>query len=259
MQAKEKFPEGLFINAEDPTRSLRSQPFEKGELILVGGENHITAHGKNFKQHYINLKDFAINNFTIEKICYRWSTQDYNTLDGLPYIGRLTANTENIFVATGFKKWGMTNSIVSGIIIKDLITKGENPWAQIYDPRRFISSANAGLSLVKQNIDVAKNLVKGKLAELPQDVKIQNGEGKVLEINGERIGAYRDQNGTLHRVDTTCTHMGCELHWNDAELSWDCPCHGSRFTYEGDIMEGPAHNPLKHLEDGKNKIDPNIL
>ncbi len=259
VQAKEKFPEGLFINAEEPTRSLRSQPFEKGELILVAGENHITAHGRNFNQHYINLKDFAINSYTIEKIWYRWSAQDYNTLDGIPYIGRLTSNIENVFVATGFKKWGMTNSVVSGIIIRDLITKGKNSWAQAYDPSRFISSAKAAKTIVKQNLDVAKNLFKGKFAELPAHIEVRNGEGKVLEINGEKVGAYRDEKGTLHMIDTTCTHAGCELQWNDAELSWDCPCHGSRFTYEGDIIDGPAHNPLKHLEDGKNKIDPNIL
>ena len=259
VKAKEKFPEGLFINAEEPRRSLRSQPFEEGELIFVGGENHITAHGRNFNQHYVSLKDFAVNHYTIEKICYKWSAQDYTTLDELPYIGKLTANTENIFVATGFKKWGMTNSIVSGIIIKDLITKGEHPWAKVYDPGRFISSPNAAKTLVKQNLDVAKNLLQGKLENLPQDIEISYGEGKVLEFDGERIGIYKDDKGSVHMVDTTCTHMGCELKWNDAESSWDCPCHGSRFTYEGNIIDGPAHIPLKHLEEGKNEIDPNIV
>lgn len=259
VQIKEKFPDGMFITVEDPGRSLRYQPFQGGQLILIGGEHHKTAHGNYFNQHYTNLKNFATDIYTVEKIWYRWSTQDYGTLDGLPYVGRLTPNAPNIFVATGFKKWGMTNSTVSGIMIRDLIIKGENPWTAAYDPARFISTTNAAATFVKQNLDVAKNFFKDKFTGLPDDVEIKNGEGKVLEIDGERIGAYRDDNGTLHMVDTTCTHAGCELHWNDAELSWDCPCHGSRFTYEGDIIEGPAHNPLKHLKEGKNEVDPNII
>lgn len=256
---KEDFPEGTFITAEDPGRSLRYQPFEGKKLILVGGEHHKTGHGNYFNEHYTNLKNFAKDIYSVEKIWYRWSTQDYNTLDGLPYVGRLRADTRNIYVATGFGKWGMTNSTASAIMLSDLIVKGENPWAAAYDPGRFISTGNAASTFVKQNLDVAKKFFKGKFEGLPKDVEVKIGEGKVLDIDGERIGAYRDEKGILHMVDTTCTHLGCELHWNDAELSWDCPCHGSRFTYEGDIIEGPAHNPLKHLKEGKNDIDPNIL
>lgn len=259
VQIKEKFPEGTFITAEEPARSLRYQPFEGGQLILIGGEHHKTGHGNYYNQYYTNLKNFAKDTFTVDKIWYRWSTQDYDTMDGLPYVGNLTGNTKNVFVATGFGKWGMTNSTVSAIMLRDLITKGENPWTAAYDPRRFISTTDAASTFVKQNFDVAKNLIKDKFQAIPEDVDIKNGEGKIVDVNGERIGAYRDDNGTLHMVDTTCTHAGCELHWNDAELSWDCPCHGSRFTYEGDIIEGPAHYPLKHLKEGKNKIDPNIL
>lgn len=256
---KEKFPEGMFITAEDPGRSLRYQPFDGRQLILIGGEHHKTAHGNYFNQHYTNLKNFAEEIYSVEKIWYRWSAQDYGTLDGLSYVGRITSNTPNVFVATGFRKWGMTNSTVAAIMIRDLIVKGESPWTEAYNPSRSIATTNAASTFFKQNLDVAKNFFKDKFGGLPSDVEVKNGEGKVLDIDGERIGAYRDEKGVLHMVDTTCTHLGCELHWNDAELSWDCPCHGSRFSYEGDVIEGPALNPLKHLEDGKNDIDPNIL
>jgi glycine/D-amino acid oxidase-like deaminating enzyme/nitrite reductase/ring-hydroxylating ferredoxin subunit len=259
VKIKDPFPKGVYITAEEPGRSLRSQPFEDGELVLIGGEHHKTGHGTNYNNYYTNLKNFAENTYTLEKVLYRWSAQDYGTLDGLPYVGRLTSKTPNIYVATGFNKWGMTNSTVSAIMIKDLILKGENPWTSVYDPSRFITSSDAMSTFIKQNADVAKNYVKDKLKPIPEEIEIKNGDAKIVNVDGQRIGAYRDDNGVLHKVDTTCTHLGCELHWNDAERSWDCPCHGSRFTYEGKVINGPAHLPLNHLKEGPNKIDPNIL
>jgi glycine/D-amino acid oxidase-like deaminating enzyme/nitrite reductase/ring-hydroxylating ferredoxin subunit len=259
VKIKEDFPNGMYITAEDPGRSLRYQPYEDGKLVLVGGEHHKTGHGTNFNQHYTNLKNFTKEIYTLEKVLYRWSAQDYGTMDGVPYVGHLTSGTKNIFVATGFRKWGMTNSIVSSIMFRDLIIKGENPWISVYAPSRFITTSNAASTFIKQNADVAKNFFTDKFKPLPHDVEIKNGDAKVISVEGQRIGAYRDENGILHMVDTTCTHMGCELHWNDAERSWDCPCHGSRFTYEGKIITGPAHHPLRHLKESKNDVDPNIL
>lgn len=258
VKIKEKFSDGMFINAEEPTRSLRSQPLDNGELVIIGGEHHKTGHGPNLLNHYEILKKFAEDNYNVIEIPYRWSTQDYNTMDGLPYVGHLTSRTPNIYVATGFGKWGMTNSTVSAIMLRDLITKGSNPWTDAYNPSRFTPSASAS-SFATQNLDVAKNLFKGKLEMLPETLDIKNGDAKVIRIDGHRIGAYRDEKGKLHLIDTTCTHMGCELQWNSAEKSWDCPCHGSRFTYTGQIMEGPALNTLHYYNDGKNKIDPNIF
>lgn len=246
VRAEEKFPEGMYITAEDPGRSLRSQPTNDGELILVGGEHHKTAHGEHFIKHYENLISFAKEHYTVLDIPYRWSTQDYGTMDGVPYIGHLTSKTPNIYVATGFSKWGMTNSTVSAIMFRDLIMKGENPWTNVYNPSRFTPSASAS-TFITQNTDVAKNFVKGKLEDLPAEVDLPRGEGKVIRHEGQRIGAYRDEDGKLHLVDTTCTHLGCEVHWNDAEKSWDCPCHGSRFSYKGDVIEGPAKKPLNYL------------
>jgi Rieske Fe-S protein len=202
--------------------------------------------------------EFANRHYNVENLYYRWSTQDYTTLDKVPYIGRLTARTPNIYVATGFRKWGMTNSTAAAMIIKDLIVKGENPWVPVYDPVRFVPNPSIQ-NLLSINADVAANLISGKLRPLPESFEIENGEGKAVEVDGQKMGAYRDEKGKLHLVDTTCTHMGCELQWNDAEKSWDCPCHGSRFSYEGEIIEGPAINTLQHDSRGHNKIDPNIL
>lgn len=243
VKAKEKYPGGMYINAEDPTRSLRHQPIKNGELILVGGEHHKTGQGKDTSEHYEALVDFAKNIFTIDDILFRWSTQDCMTIDGIPYVGHFNSNTPNLYIATGFQKWGMTNSMVSAMLIRDLIVKGKSPWQDVYNPSRKTILASAK-DFIVQNINVAEQLIDGKLSPVPDDIDVKNGEGKVVMVDGKRAGAYRDEKGNLHLVNTTCTHMGCELNWNSAERTWDCPCHGSRFTYDGKIIEGPA---TKHL------------
>lgn len=257
VKVKEKYPGGMYITAESPGRSIRFQPYEGGELVIIGGEHHKTGQGNNMNMHYENLIGFANNNFTLEDVMYRWSTHDYTTLDDVPYVGRIKSNVPNIYVATGFGKWGMTNSTVSAMIISDLILKKENPWAKLYSPSRPITLTAIG-KLIVENADVAKHLISGKLEALSKDIDLKNGEAQAVNIDGQRIGAFRDDEGKLHMIDTTCTHMGCEVQWNEAERSWDCPCHGSRFTYEGDIIEGPALNPLKHLDDLPNHIEPKI-
>jgi glycine/D-amino acid oxidase-like deaminating enzyme/nitrite reductase/ring-hydroxylating ferredoxin subunit len=258
VKIKDKFPEGMFITAEDPGRSLRSQKFGSDEIILVGGEHHKTGSEKYTNVHYENLSKFAKDTFDLQGILYRWSTQDCMTVDSVPYVGYLTSKTSNILVATGFGKWGMTNSTAAANILTDLITKGESPWAPVFNPSRFDIIAS-GAKLVSENLDVALTLLGGKITPAPKDVDIKNGEAKVMNIDGEKVGAYRDDQGELHILDITCTHLGCELVWNEAEKTWDCPCHGSRFSFDGVNIEGPAFNPLKHVGEGINKKDPNIF
>ncbi|MGR6836058.1 FAD-dependent oxidoreductase [Syntrophomonas erecta] len=257
VKIKEKFPAGMFITAEDPGRSLRSQDYEDGELVLVAGEHHKSGHDDNTSLHYQNLLAFAHDTFQVKKAIYRWSTQDCMTIDGVPYVGNLTSRSPKLYVATGFGKWGIANGTAAAMILTDLITKGDNPWAQVYNPSRFTpSSIKSFLSL---NLDVAKSLIAGKLEKVSADIEIPPGEARVIDIEGEKVGAYRDEEKNLHIVDTTCTHLGCELKWNNAEKSWDCPCHGSRFTYEGDIVEGPAICRLHNLKDAPNRVEAKII
>src|SRR5690606_16548272 len=140
------------------------------------------------------------------------------------------------------------NSMVSAMILRDLIIKGESSWEDVYNPSRktIISSAK---NFIVENYNVAEQLLNGKLSQLSKELELAPGEAKVLKIDGERVGAFKDENGTVHLVDTTCTHMGCELNWNEAEKSWDCPCHGSRFSYEGEVISGPAVKPLTFSND----------
>jgi len=250
IKAAEPYPGGMYINAEKPTRSLRSQKTEDGELILVGGAHHKAGQCEDTLEKYGDLFDFANPYFTLSDIPYRWSTQDCMTLDNIPYVGNFTDDTPNLYIATGFGKWGMTNSMASGLLLRDLIVKGDNPWKDVYNPSREAKAASA-ISFVTENLNVAKNLIGGKLEQPAEgeDIELAVGEGKVVELNGKRAGAYRHDDGLLYIVNTTCTHMGCELNWNTAERTWDCPCHGSRFSYEGKIIEGPAVKELNMDED----------
>lgn len=248
VRMKEKYPGGMYITAEEPGRSLRSQMTDDGELVIIGGEHHKTGQGEDTIKHYNALVDYSYENFTVEDIPYRWSTQDCMTLDDVPYVGHFTSDTPNMFIATGFGKWGMTNSTASSMILRDMIMEGRSPWQDVYNPSRQTIMASAK-SFIVENLNVAKELIKGKTTPVPDETNIQTSEGKVIKAEGQRAGAYRDNQGTLHVVNTTCTHMGCELMWNSAEKSWDCPCHGSRFSYEGDIVEGPAVSPLDKSND----------
>lgn len=256
IKTDEQISGGMFLGLDMPY-SFRKQTNGTEDLLIVVGEPHKTGHGGSTIKHFENIIHFAKKTFNTKDIPYNWSTQDCMTMDSIPYIGRLTTHTPNLYVATGFNKWGITGSTAAALIIRDMIMGKDNPWKEVFSPDRFDLSGSA-VEFLKQNYDVAKNYVSGKVAELPKDIDVKNGEAKVVEVEGKKVGAYRDDNGVLHVVDTTCTHLGCELKWNDAEKTWECPCHGSRFTFDGNLIEGPAHLPLNHMNDDKNKIDPNI-
>lgn len=244
------YPGGMYINAENPGRSLRYTPFNGENLVIIGGESHKTGQSDiPTLDRYESLKLFGDELFKIKSIPYRWSTQDLVTLDNIPYIGHITDSNPNIYVATGYKQWGMTSGTLAALMIRDSILKKENPYSKLYTPSRF--NADPGVkNFISINTNVAKELAKGKLTanyRKPDDLK--NDEGSVVFINGKRAGAYRDELGELHILDTTCTHLGCEVQWNDAERTWDCPCHGSRFSIDGEVVEGPAQKPLKKIEE----------
>lgn len=251
VKTEKEFPGGMYINAETPTHSLRSTDWDGEQLVLFGGYSHKTGQETNTHQYYEALEGFAAKTFGIKEIPFRWSAQDPTTQDKLPFIGNYSASTERIFVATGYNKWGMTNGINAALLLTDLVLMKDNPYKDLFDPQRFNVDPQLK-NFVVHNVNVAKELVKGKLERpslSPED--LGNDEGAVVTVNGKRAGAYRDVDGKLHIVDTTCTHLGCELKWNDGDRTWDCPCHASRFSSKGDVLEGPAEMPLEkiHLDD----------
>ncbi|MCY9668415.1 FAD-dependent oxidoreductase [Paenibacillus alginolyticus] len=248
VKTSEQFPGGMFISAEEPKRSLRSFMANGEKMVLIAGESHKTGQGICTFKHYEALQNFGEQYLGIQEICYRWSAQDLVTLDKLPYIGRTDSDEPNILVATGYKKWGMTTGTAAALLIEKLVTGGHSPYQELFKPDRFHADPSIKTFIV-QNADVVDHFISGKLEMIfKKPEELQNDEGAVVRANGKRAGAYRDQQGQLHIVDTTCTHMGCEVEWNDGERTWDCPCHGSRFSYKGGVLEGPAKKPLKRIE-----------
>ncbi|MFC5463411.1 FAD-dependent oxidoreductase [Lederbergia graminis] len=245
---EKEFTGGLYLNAEKPTRSVRAVTIDGEELLLFSGDGHKTGQGKPEIEHYEALEHWASKHFGVKEFKYRWSAQDLISLDKLPYIGRQHKDNPNIYVATGFRKWGMTTSVVAAHIIKDLIMDKPNRFAELFSPARF--QADPSLKkLIKENVNVAANLIGGKLDRPDKEIKdVANGEGAAITYKGKRAGAYKNEAGELFVVDTTCTHMGCEVNWNSGDNTWDCPCHGSRFSYTGEVVEGPAEKPLKKIE-----------
>ncbi len=248
IRTENDYPGGMYISADSPSRSIRYTPLENGgKLLIIGGENHKTGQGVDTLKHFEALQEFAENTFGLKEYDYRWSAQDNVTLDKVPYIGSYSAERKNILIATGYKKWGMTTGILAGHLLTDYVVGRSNPYEDLYSPSRFQADPSLK-SVITANADVAKHLIKGKLEiveKVPND--LQAGEGAVVLYNGQRAGAYKDENGKLYVVDTTCTHLGCECEWNHAEKSWDCPCHGSRYSYAGDVIEGPTKKALELL------------
>lgn len=243
-------PQDMYISAESPTRSLRTILADTGErLLLIGGDDHPTGKSKNDTQeHYENLEQFGRDYFPLEETLFHWSAQDMTTLDKVPYIGQMTTASANILVATGFNKWGMAMGASAAKLLVDLVTGELNAYADFFDPTRGKFKAKDIQQFSIKNVSVAKDLVvtKAKRPDMsPEELGFD--EGGLVSVEGKKVGGYRDQNGELHLVKTTCTHMGCGLNWNDAERSWDCPCHGSRFAYSGEVLNGPAVKPLKKM------------
>ncbi|MFS1514951.1 FAD-dependent oxidoreductase [Bacillus sp. SCS-151] len=248
VKAKDAYPGGMYISADQPIRSLRSATIAGEEMILIGGEGHKTGEGKSTLAHFNALEKFGNDVFDIESIAYRWSAQDLYTLDNIPYIGAVTLSQPNIMIATGYRKWGMTNGTVAALLFKDILLKKIRVDEHMFGPSRFHLNPSLKNFLV-DNANVAGHLIKGKLEILSKDASdLSTGEGAVITVDGHRKGAYKDDTGKLHIIDTTCTHIGCEVEWNDGERSWDCPCHGSRFSYTGEVIEGPAEKPLQKYD-----------
>lgn len=249
VKPEKEFPGGMYINAEQPTRSLRYTDINGDKVILFGGSSHQTGKEEHTHKYYEEIENFARESFGVKAIPYRWSAQDPYTLDKVPYVGNYSATLSNIYVATGYRKWGMTNGTNAARLITDLILERENPYKELFDPSRFHADPDVK-KFLSVNTQVAAKLIEGKLDQptaQPEDLK--TNEGAAVMINGQRAGAYRDEDGELYLVDTTCTHMGCELNWNNGERSWDCPCHGSRFSYKGEVLDGPAETPLKQISE----------
>jgi glycine/D-amino acid oxidase-like deaminating enzyme/nitrite reductase/ring-hydroxylating ferredoxin subunit len=243
-------PEGMYISTGEDMHSFRSNPSEDGGTIwMVGGEKFKTGQGGDIEERFKRLETYARGRFDVRSIEYRWATQDNFTVDRVPYIGKLSAGSKNLYVATGFCGWGMTNSHVAAMILSDAVHGHENPWASLFDPSRF-KPVTSARDFISENMNVAKEFMADRIEtpELDDLGKLPAGRGEVVEWKGERVALYKDDRGLIYSCSAKCTHMGCLVHWNGAEKSWDCPCHGSRFSYDGKVIQGPANKDLEMKE-----------
>ena len=211
-------PDGMFISAGGPTRSIRAQPVDGEELLLVGGEGHHAGAREAQPERYRKLAAFAREHWRVQSIAHRWSTQDYSPADGVPYIGPLHRWSHRVHVATGFKKWGMTSGTLAAMIISDAILGRGNPWASTFSSTRLRPLAQ-GPKAVIENARVAARFVGDRVAERGRRAieELSRCEGAIVSAGGQKVADYRDAEGNLHAVCTHCTHLGCQVAWNLGE------------------------------------------
>jgi glycine/D-amino acid oxidase-like deaminating enzyme/nitrite reductase/ring-hydroxylating ferredoxin subunit len=260
VRSSEPLPEGMFLDAGPPTRSIRTYQSGGTEFLIVGGESHRSGESIESANHYRALERFGQERLGLESVAYRWSTQDMMPLDGLPYIGPLTPFSDRIYVATGFRKWGMTNGTAAGTLVADLILGRDNPWAELFKPSRLSLRASV-VPLAVETVNRIKSYGRdrgapalrrlasriGPRATQAVGKDLARGEGRIEDVDGEKVAVSKDANDEVRSVSPICTHMGCTVEWNADQRTWDCPCHGSRFFQDGTILQGPAREPLAPL------------
>jgi glycine/D-amino acid oxidase-like deaminating enzyme/nitrite reductase/ring-hydroxylating ferredoxin subunit len=243
------YPEALAYDMYDPYHYYRTQEVDGVKYLIVGGEDHKTGHLQNTEQCFLHLENHVRNHFNVNQIVFKWSSQYFEPADGLAYIGHLPGNPENVFVATGLSGNGITYSHIAAITLSDIITKGDSEFKNLFNPGRVKPVAGFA-NFVKENVDVVKEFFKKRfsVSELPEIADLAPGEARLVKYEAESIALYKDEQGKLHAIDPVCPHAKCMVDWNNAEKSWDCPCHGSRFSYDGALLTGPSVKGLELIE-----------
>lgn len=241
----EKIVEGMYINAETPTISFRTGKYNDKKILLIAGMDHKTGEKINLSDRYNKLEKIAQNLYPNSKTLFKWNTEDCISLDKIPYIGEFSTLMPNMYVATGYKKWGMTTSNIAANIITDKILGRLNPYEDVFDSKRLkpIKNYKELTNMVKE---VSYSLVINKLRKSHESLNdLKKGEGKIIEIDNVKVGVYKDDEERIYAIKPVCAHLKCELSWNNLDKTWDCPCHGSRFDYKGNNIYDPA---IKNLE-----------
>jgi Rieske Fe-S protein len=248
-------PRSLYWDTLDPYHYVRVQSLpprtapDARDVLIVGGEDHKTGQADDQEKRWTRLEDWARERFPeIETVPYRWSGQIMETIDGLAFIGRNPMDEPNVFVATGDSGMGMTHGTIAGMLLTDLILGRPNPWAKLYDPSR--KTLGAAGRFLQENLNMARQYtgwLKG--SEVDSPCEIQPGSGAVVRRGLGKVAIYRDDEGLLHARSAVCPHLGGIVEWNDAEKTWDCPCHGSRFDRFGRVVNGPSNRDLAAVEE----------
>jgi glycine/D-amino acid oxidase-like deaminating enzyme/nitrite reductase/ring-hydroxylating ferredoxin subunit len=241
------YPDALIYDMQEPYHYMRTHIIDGQRLLLVGGLDHKTGH-EDPEKAFADLEKYIRKYYNVSSVKYRWSSQYYVPVDGLPYIGRMPMAPEGIYCATGYNGNGMMLGSIAGKILSDLVRKRPNKYQDLFSPSR-IKPVDSFMEFVKENADVAYHFVADRLGihETDSLKRLQPGTGKVVEVDGEKIAAYKDEAGVIHALSPVCTHAACIVNWNGEEKSWDCPCHGARYNINGQVLTGPATQPLAAL------------
>lgn len=239
-------PDALWWDTADPYHYVRVDPARDHDVVIVGGEDHKTGHASDTESCFRRLEAYLSGRVPGVQLTHRWSGQVIETPDGLPYVG---ATADHEYAATGFAGNGLTFGTLAAMLMTDAIAGRANPWADLFD----VSRKALGRSLwdyVKENTDYPYYMIRDRFAgaEAKSLRAVRRGEGKIVERDGQKVAAYRDDAGAVMLRSAICTHMGCTVAWNKAERTWDCPCHGSRFRTDGSVLAGPAGAPLAKVE-----------
>ena len=247
---EDRAPRGMYITPEQNTRSVRSAPYRDGKRLLIVTGEHFTPGTTDVEERFTRLSAWAETHFPGFTISHRWATQDNDATDSVPLVGPLWLGSRHAYVATGFGGWGLSGGIMAGRLLSDLINGREVAWAGLYDPRRLVSVVREGASFLKHQAHVARHFVGDRLPATtgPSTADIPRGGGAVVRVGGRQCAVHRDENGRLQAVSARCIHLGCLVAFNRAEQAWECPCHGSRYAPDGQILQGPAVRPLERRD-----------
>ncbi|MFJ8074297.1 FAD-dependent oxidoreductase [Streptomyces sp. NPDC096176] len=243
-------PDGMYICEDGSKRSVRTAPLGDGRrLLIVTGENFTPGTG-DVPERIERLDEWMHTHFAVEETAYRWAAQDNDSSDTVPLVGPFHPGARHTYVATGFGGWGMSSGVLAGRLLSGLICAVKPPWTDLYDPRRMWSTLREAPTMLSQQAEVGRHFVGDRLRTTHVDsaAEIEPGTGAVVRLHGRRCAVYRDDDGTCHAVSARCTHLGCLVSFNEAERSWECPCHGSRFGVDGSVLQGPAVRPLEQRD-----------
>jgi glycine/D-amino acid oxidase-like deaminating enzyme/nitrite reductase/ring-hydroxylating ferredoxin subunit len=233
-----EMPRGAYWSMNKPKHSIRC--FKNGDknYVMAIGEKYKTGQGDDTGKYVQELENYLKARFDIGALTHVWAGQQYRSADSLPYIGK---HGDSMYFLTGFASDGLVYGTLAAMIVSDMILGKENKWQPIYRLNR-ITPVRSFKEFFKENIDNVVQYLKGADQDIEVDSmqEIPLGEGRIIEIDGDKLAVYKDEDGVNHVCSAVCTHMGCTVNWNPSEKSWDCPCHGSRFKTNGQVIEGPA-------------------
>jgi Rieske Fe-S protein len=247
--------DALYWDTRQAYHYVRLQPMENdtngyagNDFLIVGGEDHKSGQADDTGLRHSRLEQWArVRVPEMGQVEFTWAGQCMETVDGLAFIGRNPLDADNVFIATGDSGMGITHGTIAGMLLSDLILGKQNPWAVLYDPSR--KPIRAAAQFAKENLNVAAQYVDWLTPSEVESVReIRPGTGAVLRRGLSKVAVYRDDKGNCTEMSAVCPHLGCIVHWNAAEHSWDCPCHGSRFTERGKVINGPANVDLQPLD-----------